>query len=101
MVPLRLIHVHLGSIHIGEKFKYMVSPALKGIAYGLLTGGGLTIFVHIISFYSNYSAITATFDADYTGEALSNNNKGRYGLAFILIGSYIVMTGIRQASKVN
>jgi len=45
----------------------MVAPALKGIGYGLLTAGGMTIFVHIISFYTNYSAFTATYDADYSG----------------------------------
>jgi hypothetical protein len=45
----------------------MVSPALKGIAYGLLTAGGTTIFVHILSYYSNYSGFIATYDADYSG----------------------------------
>jgi hypothetical protein len=100
-LPVLFVHRRLGSIDFESKMKIMLAPAMKGTGYGLLTGGGLTVFIHILSYYTNYSAIIATYDSDYSGETLDDNNKGRYGLAMLLTGSFIIMSGIRQASKVN
>ncbi len=79
----------------------MIAPALKGTAYSLLTAGGFAIIIHILSFYTNYSSLQATYDSNYTDETLDDNNKGRYGLSFVLAGIFIIMTGIKQAFKVN
>ena len=100
-LPLRLVHNYLGIINTKEKFKFMVSPALKGIGYTLLTAGGLAVLTHLISFYTSYSGIIATYDSNYTDEELEDNNKGRYGLAFLFTGVFIIMNGIQQVAKVN
>lgn len=79
----------------------MISPALKGIGYSILTAGGLVILTHLIAFYTKYSTFMSTFDTNYTDEELENNNKGRYGLALFFTGLLIIMNGIQQAIKIN
>lgn len=100
-LSLPFIHAQLGSLHLKDKIKHMISPALKGTAYSLLTAGGLACLIHLFSYYSNYSGVTATYDSNYSDEALMKNNDGRSGLAFLFAGIFIIMTGIKQAFKVN
>lgn len=100
-ILLRVAHRRLGIIQVREKFKFMVSPALKGVGYSILLAGGLTILTHLVAFYTSYSGIYATYDSNYSGEALEDNNKGRYGLTLLFTGVFVVMNGIRQAVKVN
>lgn len=45
----------------------MISPAIKGTAYTLLTSGIVAVLIHTFSYYTNYSGILATYDTDYSG----------------------------------
>ena len=69
-IPLKIVHSYLGGINLRLKFKFMISPALKGIGYTVLTAGGLSVLTHFISFYTSYSAISATYDSNYVNEEL-------------------------------
>jgi archaellum biogenesis protein FlaJ (TadC family) len=98
---LWIIRKQFGVIDIIQKAKLMVSPALKGVLYSMLTAGIFVLLMHLIAFFTNFSGIFATFDADYTGEELTANNVGRYGLTLFLTGIFIIMSGIKQGFKVN
>jgi hypothetical protein len=56
--------------NLNKKVKLIVAPAIKGISLSLITAGSFIILMHLISSYSRFSAISATFDSDLSGKAL-------------------------------
>jgi len=87
--------------NLSKKVKLMVVPAIKGVALSLVTAGNFIILMHLVSNYSNFSAIIGTFDSNLSGKALQFNNIGRYGLTIFITGLYILTSGIKQTFKVN
>ena len=53
--------------NLSKKVKLIVAPAIKGVALSLITAGNFIILMHLISNYSNFSGIIATFDSNQSG----------------------------------
>lgn len=64
---LKCIQKNFLGFHVTDNIKFMISPAIKGTAYTILTSGVVAVLIHIFSYYTNYSSISATYDSSYTG----------------------------------
>jgi hypothetical protein len=66
-VMLSCLQTKISGEPLTGKLKFMISPAMKGTAYTLMTAGVVAMLIHMFSFYTNYSGLLATYDADYSG----------------------------------
>lgn len=88
-------------IDMRQKIDHLLTPAVKGALYTLITGGFFFIIINEIAYQSSFNGISALYGDTLTNELLELNNIGRNGLAVTFIGFYLLIVSLKQAFNVS